>query len=669
MIAEFGHFAALLAFALSLVQATTGLWGGHAGDGRLMAAARGAAEAAAIAAIVSFGALITLFLQSDFSVANVAANSHTLKPTMYKVAGAWGSHEGSFLLWCAVVCLFGALAARFGSALRPSLLARVLGVQGIIALASFAYLVFASNPFERLDPAPLQGNDLNPLLQDPALVAHPPFLYFGYVGFSLVFSFAVAGLLEGRVDAAWSRWVRPWVLASWVCLTIGIALGSFWAYYELGWGGWWFWDPVENASFMPWLLGAALLHSAIVTEKRGALAAWTILLSILTFSLSLLGTFLVRSGVLTSVHAFALDPERGVWILVILAVLTGGALAVYAWRAPKLGSDAGLFAPVSREGSLVLNNLFLSVACATVFVGTLYPLAAEAVTGRTISVGPPYFNATFAPLMTVLLIALPVAPYLAWKRGDLVGALQRLWIAATAAAAGALVALAFFGAPVLAAIGLALALWLIFGSLTELADRLQIGRAGPSVVMGRLRSLPGAAWGMALAHLGVGVFTLGAVAEMTFRTERSESLAIGQSTTFAGRTVTLDEIRAIEGPNYYGEEGVLTVTRAGGATFEMHPERRFYPAAQMPTTEVALRAIFGGDFYVALGEPAEINGEQKWTVRLYWNPMIHLVFVGCALMALGGVISLADRRLRIGAPQPAKARRRKAAAPNPVAAE
>jgi cytochrome c-type biogenesis protein CcmF len=670
MIAEFGHFVCLLAFALAIVQAVAGLWGGHAGDKRAMAAAGGAAEMAAIASVLAFAALIHAYLVSDFSVANVAANSHTLKPLLYKIAGAWGNHEGSFLLWCMIVCVFGALAARFAKSLRPSLLARVVGVQGIVAAASFAYLVFASNPFLRLDPAPLQGADLNPLLQDPALAAHPPFLYLGYVGFSLVFSFAVAGLLEGKVDAAWARWVRPWALASWAFLTVGIALGSYWAYYELGWGGWWFWDPVENASFMPWLLGAALLHSAIVTEKRGALASWTILLSILTFSLSLLGTFLVRSGVLTSVHAFALDPERGVWILVILGVLTGGALALYAWRAPKLGSDAGLFAPVSREGALVLNNLFLTVACATVLAGTLYPLAAEAVTGRTISVGPPYFNATFNPLMMLLLIALPVAPYLAWKRGDVLGALQRLWAAGALALVGALVALAFYGAPVLAGVGFAVALWLIFGALWELGDRLHIGRAGAGGVLARLRHLPGAAWGMALAHLGVGVFMLGAVAETSLRSERSESLALGQSTSFAGRTVTLDAVRSIEGPNYYGEEGVLTVTREGGARFEMHPERRFYPAAQMPTTEVAIRAIWGGDFYVALGEPAAIDGQEKWTVRLYWNPMIHLVFVGCGLMALGGAISLSDRRLRVGAPTPAKAkRRRRDPAPAPIAAE
>ena len=655
MIAELGHFLALLAFMLCLVQAGAGLVGGARGDLRLTGAASGATTAAAAASFASFGVLIYLFVVSDFSVSNVASNSHTLKPMLYKVAGAWGNHEGSFLLWCAVLCLFGWLVSQFGGNLRATFKARVLGVQGLIGAMSFAYLLLASNPFARLDPAPLQGNDLNPLLQDPALAAHPPMLYMGYVGFSIVYSFAIAALLEGRVDAAWARWVRPWTLASWAFLTVGIGLGSFWAYYELGWGGWWFWDPVENASFMPWLLGAALLHSAIVTEKRGALVSWTILLAILTFSLSLLGTFLVRSGVLTSVHAFALDPERGIWILVILGIVTGAGLALYAWRAPKLGTTSGVFAPISREGGLVLNNLFLSVATATVLIGTLWPLVSEAAFQRTVSVGPPYFNATFNPLMLLLLIALPVATYMSWKRADLGAIFAKLWIAAALAVVGALVAFAFMGAPVLAAVGLALGLWITLGALWELADRIRLGRAPVAQVLQRTKGLPRSAWGMTLAHLGMGLFVLGAVSETAFRQESAAALAIGESTTFAGRTITLDGIANVEGPNYYADRGLIRVVEADGTVRQMTPERRFYPAARMPTTEVALQTNITGDLYVVLGEAADIGGVTKWTVRVYKNPLMWLLFSGVLVMALGGVVSLTDRRLRVGAPLPAKA--------------
>lgn len=655
MIAEFGHLALLLALTASLVQAFGGLLAGHRMNPRLAGLAGSAADIALIGCLVAFAALMSAYIRSDFSVANVAQNSHTLKPMIYKIAGTWGNHEGSMVLWCLVSALFGWMLARTPGTLRWSLKARAVGVQGLVGAATLAYLIFASNPFARLDPAPLQGGDLNPLLQDPALAAHPPFLYLGYVGSSVVFSLAVAALLEGRVDAAWARWVRPWALASWMFLTVGIGLGSYWAYYELGWGGWWFWDPVENASFMPWLLGAALLHSAIVTEKRGALASWTILLAILTFSLALLGTFLVRSGVLTSVHAFALDPERGMWILLILAVFTGGALALYAWRGPSLGSDKGLFAPVSREGALVINNLFLTVATATVLVGTLYPLAGEAIFKQALSVGPPYFNLTFTPLMAIVLVVLPVAPFLAWKRADLMGAMQRLWVAGALAAAACALAIAFAGGKALAAVGFGLGVWLVCGAIAEVADRVKVGQVPAAQSLRRLGTMPRSAWGMALAHMGVGIFTLGAVAETQLRIEHTASVPLGGSTTFAGYTARLENLSSIDGPNYYADRGTVVVTKAGSDdVVTLYPERRFYPAARMPTTEVGLRHELLGDLYVALGDPAEIDGDMQWTLRLYYNPLVSFIFGGVLIMSIGGLVSLTDRRLRIGAPQPAR---------------
>jgi cytochrome c-type biogenesis protein CcmF len=665
MIAELGHFLILLALAASLAQAGSGLWGGHARDGRFAGTANASADIAALSCLLAFAALMSAFIRSDFSVENVATNSHTLKPLLYKIAGTWGNHEGSMVLWCVVASGFGVALARTSKGLRWDLRSRAVGVQGLVTASTLAYLAFASNPFVRLVDPPLQGAGLNPLLQDPALAFHPPFLYLGYVGSSVVFSLAVAALLEGRVDAAWARWVRPWALASWVCLTIGITLGSYWAYYELGWGGWWFWDPVENASFMPWLLGAALLHSAIVTEKRGGLASWTILLSILTFSLSLLGTFLVRSGVLTSVHAFALDPARGFLILLILFFFTGGALALYAWRGPSIGSDRGLFAPLSREGALVLNNLFLTVATATVLIGTLYPLLGEAVFKRALSVGPPYFNLTFTPLMGIVLIALPLGPLMAWKRGDVVGAMQRLWAAGALAALAGVLTLAFMGGKALAAFGVALGTWLVCGAIAELFDRIKLGKLPTTQSMGRLKTLQRSAIGMTIAHLGMGIFVLGAVSEIAFRVEHTATMGLGETTQFNGKTVTLRAVQAQEGPNYYADRATLVVNTDKGDVL-LQPERRFYPAARMPTTEVDIKSSFGGDLYAALGDPSEVNGRMAWTVRLYWNPMVGLIFGGAMLMALGGVVSLTDRRLRVGAPQPA---RKKALDPQAVPAE
>ncbi|MFN4296117.1 MAG: heme lyase CcmF/NrfE family subunit [Brevundimonas sp.] len=650
MIAEFGAFALALALALAVLQAAA------SGAGRLLrspvlaGAGQGAAFASAGAVTVAFGALIWAFVVSDFSVSNVALNSHTAKPLFYRVAGAWGSHEGSLLLWCLVMTAFGAVLG-LGRGLPFGLKTSAVAVQGGLNAMFLAFTVFTSNAFTRLDPAPVQGASLNPLLQDPALAIHPPMLYLGYVGFSVCFSLAVAALIEGRVDPAWGRWVRPWALASWVFLTIGIALGSFWAYYELGWGGWWFWDPVENASFLPWLAGAALLHSAIVTEKRGALAGWTVFLALMAFSFSMLGAFLVRSGVLTSVHAFAVDPDRGLLLLAILGVAAGAAFALFAWRAPGL-PRGGVFAPVSRESSLVLNNLFLSAAAATVLLGTLYPLILEAVTGETISVGPPYFNLTFTPLMAVALIILPAGPLLAWKRADLKGVVQRLTLAFGVAVVAALTALFLFDPmKAMAAAGIGLGVWLIAGAVAELAERIRLFRAPRTEVWRRLTGLPVGAFGMTLAHAGLGLFVMGAVAETAFKVEAVAVTAPGGPAAVAGPWhVTLDEVRIVEGPNYLAEQGRFTVVREDGAGARtLTAERRFFPAGGQTTTEVGLDFRGLDDVYVVLGERrATETLAQAWTVRVHWNPWARLIFLGPALMALGGLVSLSDRRLRFG---------------------
>ncbi|MBA4805674.1 MAG: heme lyase CcmF/NrfE family subunit [Brevundimonas sp.] len=652
MIVEAGAFALVLAFALAVLQTALAVGGRLRRSPVLAGGANGAALACAAAVLVAFAALVYAFATSDFSVANVAANSHTDKPMLYKVAAAWGSHEGSLLLWCLVLTGFGATLARARN-LPFGLRTSAVAVQGLLGALFLAFAVFTSNPFARLDPAPFQGASLNPLLQDPALAFHPPFLYGGYVGFSVCFSLAVAALVEGRANAAfwpaWGRWVRPWALASWVLLTLGITLGAFWAYYELGWGGWWFWDPVENASFMPWLAGAALLHSSIVTERRGALAGWSTFLALLAFSFSMLGAFLVRSGVLTSVHAFAVDPERGMMLLAILGATAGAAFALFAWRAPQL-KGGGLFAPVSREGGLVLNNLFLTAAAATVLLGTLYPLILEAATGATISVGPPYFALTFVPLMAVALVVLPAGPFLAWKRGDLRGVVQRLalvfGLALLLAVAGWF---AFEPRKILSALGLGLGAWLILGALAETADRIRLFRASAGESLRRARGLPFAAWGMTLAHAGLGVFVLGAVVETGFRVEAAQPLAVGESLQAGQWTVTLRDVRIVEGPNYLAEQGRLTVAGPGGAR-EVTAERRFFPAGGQTTTEVGLDFRGLDDVYVVLGERGQTPaGAPGWSVRVWWNPWARLIFLGPAIMALGGVLSLLDRRLRLTA--------------------
>jgi cytochrome c-type biogenesis protein CcmF len=659
MMVEFGAFTLALALALSVLQAGLATAGRLRRSTVLAGASHGAAIACAGAIAVGFAVLIFAFATSDFSVANVAANSHTDKPMLYKIAGAWGSHEGSLLLWCLVMAGFGAALTR-ARGLPFGLKTCAVAVQGGLTALFLAFAFFTSNPFERLNPAPFQGASLNPLLQDPALAIHPPLLYGGYVGFSVAFSFAVAALIEGRANSsfwpAWGRWVRPWALASWVMLTLGITLGSFWAYYELGWGGWWFWDPVENASFMPWLAGAALLHSAVVTERRGALAGWTVFLALLAFTFSMLGAFLVRSGVLTSVHAFAVDPERGMMLLGILVLTAGAAFALFAWRAPQL-KGGGLFAPVSREGALVLNNLFLTAAAATVLLGTLYPLIMEAATGATISVGPPYFALTFTPLMIVAFLILPAGPLLAWKRGDLVGASQRLALAAALAlGCGFLGWLAYEPKKALAAGGIAVGTWLILGAFAEVVERIRLFRAPTAEVGRRLKGLPLGAWGMTLAHAGLGVFVLGAVVETGFKAESARAVPIGGVVEVAAYSVRLDKVQIVEGPNYLAEQGTLTVTPAKGPPKTVISERRFFPAGGQTTTEVGLDFRGLDDVYVVMGERrATPEAAQAWTVRVYWNPWARLIFLGPFIMAVGGVLSLLDRRLRIWVPGRKKA--------------
>ncbi|RZJ32388.1 MAG: heme lyase CcmF/NrfE family subunit [Brevundimonas sp.] len=651
MIVETGAFALILALGLSVLQAIIAAAGRIRRSPVLAGAANGAAIAAAGLVAVAFAALIFAFAVSDFSVANVAANSHTDKPMLYKVSAAWGSHEGSLLLWCLVMTVFGAALARARN-LPFGLKTCAVATQGLLGALFLAFTVFTSNPFTRLNPAPFQGQSLNPLLQDPALAFHPPLLYCGYVGFSVCFSLAVAALIEGRANAsfwpAWGRWVRPWALASWAFLTVGIMLGSFWAYYELGWGGWWFWDPVENASFMPWLAGAALLHSAVVTERRGALAGWTTFLALLAFTFSMLGAFLVRSGVLTSVHAFAVDPQRGLVLLAILGVTAGLAFALFAWRAPQL-KGGGMFAPISREGALVVNNLFLTAAAATVLLGTLYPLILEAASGAAISVGPPYFNLTFVPLMAVALVILPAGPLLAWKRGDARGAAQRLAVAAGLTLVVALLAFAVFEPrKALSAAGIGMGAWLILGALAETAERIRLFRAPLAESVRRAKGLPLGAWGMTLAHAGLGVFVLGAVVETGYRVEAARPLAVGQSVQAGKWTVTLDDVRVVEGANYLAEQGHLVVSVPGGRSRTVTAERRFFPAGGQTTTEVGLDFRGLDDVYVVLGERAQAtDGAPAWNVRVWWNPWARLIFLGPLIMALGGVLSLMDRRLRL----------------------
>jgi cytochrome c-type biogenesis protein CcmF len=653
MIAEFGHYALVLALALALVQASVPMIGARKDDPALMAVAGPTAVGQFCFVAIAFAALMTCYVRSDFSVVNVFENSHSAKPLVYKLSGLWGNHEGSMLLWVLILSVFGALVALFGANLPARLKANVLAVQSSIAVAFILFILVTSNPFLRIVNAPLEGRDLNPILQDPGLAIHPPLLYLGYVGLSISFSFAIAALIDGRIDAAWARWVRPWTLLAWMFLTLGIAMGSYWAYYTLGWGGWWCWDPVENASFMPWLATTALLHSALVMEKRDALKVWTILLAILAFSLSLIGTFLVRSGVLTSVHAFATDPTRGVFILAILVLFIGGSLALFALRAPLL-KQGGLFAPLSREGALVLNNLFLVSACATVFIGTLYPLALEALTGEKISVGAPFFNATFAPLFIPLLIAVPFGPLLAWKRGDLLGVAQRLVGAAGIAVITMAVVFAMEGGgPILVPFAIGLAFYVMAGALTDIVERTGLLKVPFATAFARARGLPRSAWGAAFAHFGLGITLLGIIGETQWSLERIAELKPGQTISVRRYELQFDGVTTRQGPNYRDLAAHFTVRRHGDFIGVMEPSKRSFPSRGTATSQTALMTRGVSQLYLSLGDP---NADGSLAVRLYYKPLVLLIWFGPVVMVVGGALSLSDRRLRVGAPKGARSK-------------
>ncbi|WOC15204.1 heme lyase CcmF/NrfE family subunit [Pseudochrobactrum sp. MP213Fo] len=653
MSVEIGHFALVLALALALVQSVLPVIGAKRNDIRLMSVAEPCASAVFALILLSSAVLVHSYVVSDFSVLNVVENSHSLKPMLYKITGTWGNHEGSMLLWVLILTFFSALVAVFGSNLPNTLRANVLAVQGWIATAFLSFIILTSNPFARVIPAPIEGQDLNPILQDIGLAIHPPLLYLGYVGFSVCFSFAVAALIDGRIDAAWARWVRPWTLTAWIFLTGGISMGSYWAYYELGWGGWWFWDPVENASFMPWLIGTALLHSAIVMEKRGALKIWTVLLALLTFSLSLLGTFLVRSGVLTSVHSFATDPGRGLFILAILVFFIGGSLTLFALRAQTITSGS-LFQPVSREGALVLNNLFLSTATATVLIGTLYPLLLEALTGTKISVGAPFFNMTFGPLMLPLLAAVPFGPLMAWKRGDLYAVAQRLmWVFGLSLVTVGLVLILIDPRAVWAAFGIGLSVWVILGSLMDVVTKAGFGKMALSRAVPRLIGLPRSVFGTALAHMGLGITLLGIVAVTSFGTEHVVTMKVGETTPISGYQLRYDGQAPFAGSNFTEDQGSFTLLdKSGSEIGNLIAAKRFYPARNMPTTEAGILTRGVNQYYIALGDELESGG---MVVRIWWKPFVTLIWLGTVAMMLGGMLSLLDRRLRVGAP--AKARK------------
>ena len=644
MIVELGHFALILAFAVAVLQTVMPMIGATRRDGVLMALAGPAATAQVLLIAMAFFALTYAYVTDDFSLSVVVGNSHSLKPMLYKVAGVWGNHEGSLLLWVLCLALFGACVHWFGANLPLVLRARVLAVQGSIGAAFLAFTLWTSNPFLRLASPPMNGQDMNPLLQDPGLAFHPPFLYLGYVGLSMAFSFAVAALIEGRVDAAWGRWVRPWTLAAWVFLTIGIAMGSWWAYYELGWGGFWFWDPVENASFMPWLLSTALLHSAIVVERRESLKAWTILLAILAFGFSLIGTFIVRSGVITSVHAFATDPERGVFILAILALFIGGALSLFAVRAGALEAK-GVFAMASREAALVVNNLLLTVAAFVVFIGTIWPLVAEIVLGRALSVGAPFFDAAFTPFMVALALVLPVGAVLPWKRADLPRTARPFQGALVLALAlGLLVWAMQTSRSALGPVGLMLAAWVILGAAADLWQRTGRGRVADRLA--RLTRLPRSDWGRVVAHSGFGLTMFGVAAMSAWVTEDIRVVRIGASYDLGRYEVTLVGVSQVQGPNYTALRAEMRVAQGGVEVAVMHPEKRSYPVAGMTTTEAAIRQGLWGDLYLVIGDAQDGGG---YAVRSYLKPFANWLWAGCLMMALGGLLSLTDRRHRLAA--------------------
>jgi cytochrome c-type biogenesis protein CcmF len=654
MIAELGQFALILAFVVALFQSVAIFAGLRTGDAVVHGFARMGAIAQFALVLAAFACLTYLFAVSDFTALVVADNSHTDKPMLYKLTGVWGNHEGSMLLWGLILTAYTGALAWSAKPVEARLISLTFAVQSLITAAFTAFLLFTSNPFARLWPGPENGQDLNPLLQDPGLASHPPMLYAGYVGFSITFSFAVAALIDGRVDARWARIVRPWALAAWTFLTIGIALGASWAYYELGWGGWWAWDPVENASLMPWLAGTAFIHSLRVMEKRDTLKAWTILLALLTFALSMAGTFLVRSGVLTSVHAFAVDPERGVFILAILIALVGGSLLIYGLRAGLL-KPTGVFSAMSRESMLLVNNLVLAAACGLVFFGTFYPLFITTVSDATVTVGAPFYNKTFNPMMGALLVLVPIAGLLAWKRGRLMPVLKDLAPAAIAAVAGGLAAFWIADRSLVAgALGTALAIWIGVGVLIDLGKRFKLGQIDFKASMARAARLPLAIWGMAVAHLGLAVVVFAITGVSAWKQETSAFLMPGQHLDIRHLTITLDSVEQVEGPNYVAERGYLTARRDQQVISNLTAERRFYSIRGMSTTESAIHAHASGDIYVTIGQASPGRG---WPVHVYLYPFAVWLWIGSAILGLGGLLSIADRGRRslVAKPAPASA--------------
>ena len=662
MIPELGHFSLWLALGLSLMLATVPLAGSIRGRADWMVLARPLAGLLFVTVVLAFASLAASFVNNDFSVLYVAQHSNTALPLAYRVAGVWGGHEGSLLLWALMLCLWTLAVASFSRHLPLDMVARILAVMGWIAVGFLLFTLSTSNPFERLFPVPADGRDLNPLLQDPGMVIHPPMLYMGYVGFSVAFAFAVAALIGGRLDSQWARWTRPWTTVAWLFLTIGIALGSWWAYYELGWGGWWFWDPVENASFMPWLVGTALIHSLAVTEKRGAFKSWTVLLAIMAFSLSLLGTFLVRSGVLSSVHAFATDPSRGLFILGYMVVVVGASLALFAWRAPQIGLGAR-FSLLSRETLLLLNNVVLVAAAAAVLLGTLYPLVLDALGMGKISVGPPYFDSVFMPLMAPAIFLMGVGPLARWKKTELPELVRRLrWAAGVAVIAARASGWLAGKISFVATCGLIMAWWVVGAVATDLWGQVQ-PRAGAGV-MQRARRIPRASLGMMVAHLGVAVFIFGVTMVNTYQVESDVKMAQGDSTTVAGHVFTFRGLREIEGPNYVAAQGWLEVTKNGRKVADMYPEKRVYRVQSNPMTEAAINTGFTRDLYVSLGEPVEGGA---WIVRVYFKPFVDWIWGGCLMMALGGRLAATDRRYRVRAGAGEAAPTDAAVAPQPGA--
>jgi cytochrome c-type biogenesis protein CcmF len=651
VIAELGHFALALALILALAQTILPMLGAETRDARLMASAAPLAIGQCLAIAAAFFCLMYSYAINDTTVVNVVQNSHSAKPMLFKITGTWGNHEGSMILWVMILALCGFAVSAFGRGLPSTLKARVLGVLGLIGVGFLLFILKTSNPFDRVWPPPPDGQGLNPILQDIGLAMHPPLLYLGYVGYAVTFAFAIAALIEGRVDAAWGRWVRPWSLAAWSFLTLGIALGSWWAYYELGWGGYWFWDPVENASLLPWLMGTALLHSAIVVEKREALKTWTVLLAIIAFGMSLLGTFLVRSGVLNSVHAFANDPERGMFILALLLLYVGGAFLLFALRAQAM-APTGIFAPLSREGAIVLNNLLVCSISAVVFVGTLWPMFADALFGAKVSVGPPFFNLASFPLVVPLLLAMAAGPLMPWKRAQLWPVVQRLWWAGAVALAAFVLALFLSGERVMPAVGFGFAAWVIGAAIADIADRIALFRTRPANAWARAKGLPRAAWGAAIAHAGVGVLAAG-IAGMGLAQDKLVAMAPGDATEMAGYTWRLDAVRDTPGPNFTARRATITVLRDGQVLHVMEPSRRWFPVGRQNTTEVAIRTNLIYDLYAVIGE----ESDGKAVIRLHYNPLAPWLWLGAAVMALGGGLSLADRRVRVSAPN------RKAAVP------